>query len=73
MKGRMLTLGRQDIFVTRPELLELMLEFGLEPVRHATQVLSKKESEAKGGLISDQYLFSGIRILGMQIIGRVQL
>ena len=57
MNGRILTLGRQDIFITRPELLELMQEFGLKPVRHAAQVLSRKESEAKAGLISDQHLF----------------
>src|SRR5687767_7219544 len=60
MKGRILSLGRQDVFVTRPQLIDLMREFGLTPVRHAERMLSRKESEAKGGLISDEYLFQAL-------------
>lgn len=60
LKGRILSLGRQDIFVTRPQLIEIMQEFGLKPVRHADRLLSRKESEGKREFISDEYLFQAM-------------
>lgn len=60
MHGRILTLGRQDVFVTHAELLKLMQEFGRGPLRQAAQVLSRKEQEAREGLISDQFLFDAL-------------
>ena len=60
MRGSILTLGRQDVFVTREQLLEIMRSFDMKPVSEASQVLSRKASEAAGGLISDQYLFQAL-------------
>jgi hypothetical protein len=60
LNGRVLSLGRQDVFVTRPQLVEIMREFGLEPVGHADRTLSRKPSEAKLKYISDEYLFQAL-------------
>jgi hypothetical protein len=60
MRGSILTLGRQDVFITREQLLEIMQSFDMKPVREAGQILSRKASEAAGGLISDQNLFQAL-------------
>ena len=59
-RARILSLGRQDIFFTRSQLIETMSEFSLAPIRHADRVLSRKESEAKLNYISDEYLFQAL-------------
>lgn len=58
--GSILSLGRQDVFVTQPHLIEIMREFGMRPIRKSSQILSRKESESKRGFISDEYLFKAI-------------
>jgi hypothetical protein len=59
-RGRILSLGRQDIFVTRPQFIETMRDFGIEPARHAERLLSRKVSEANLKYISDEYLFHAL-------------
>jgi SAM-dependent methyltransferase len=60
MTGRVLELGMQDVFATRAELLETMQEFGRKPVRHASQLLSRKEILAKAEWVSDIYFFQAL-------------
>lgn len=58
--GSILSLGRQDVFVTQPYLIEIMREFGMRPIGKSPQILSRKESESKRGFISDEYLFKAL-------------
>lgn len=58
--GSILSLGRQDIFVTQPYLIEILREFGMRPIGKSPQILSRKESESKRGFISDEYLFKAL-------------
>jgi len=60
LQGRLLTLGRQDVFLTTSELHGIIDAFGRKPVKEVMPVLSRKEELAKSGLISDQYLFSAL-------------
>ena len=60
LRGSILSLGRQDVFVTKPNLIEIMQDFGLEPSEYYPQILSRKESESKRGFISDQFLFKAL-------------
>src|SRR5258706_3246646 len=58
--GRLLTLGRQDVYVTAEELRGTMAEFGGRPVRELRSPLSKKANFAKSNYVSDEYLFSAL-------------
>ncbi len=58
--GRLLTLGRQDVFVTQPEMLNAFAEFKRKPAREVSPQLSRKESFSEHGFISDDYLFSAL-------------
>ncbi|MBI3563089.1 MAG: hypothetical protein HY080_15375 [Gammaproteobacteria bacterium] len=58
--GRLLTLGRQDVYITAEELRATMAEFGKRPVQEIAHSLSKKTSFAKSDFISDEYLFSAL-------------
>jgi SAM-dependent methyltransferase len=58
--GRLLTLGRQDVYLTADELRTTMAEFGKRPVQEIAPSLSKKVTFAKSNFISDEYLFSAL-------------
>lgn len=62
LKGsrRVLTLGRQDIDVTAPELAEMGQRLGVELVTIPHVTLSHKPEKAAQGFISDDYFFRSL-------------
>jgi len=60
-KGKdLLSLGRQDIFVTEAKFLEILSEFSLTPIARPQNILSYKGTEAEKGFISDDYVYSAL-------------
>jgi len=65
-RGRLLTLGKQDVFVREPELNRILREYG-RPIEIARSLaLSSKPELATSGFISDVGLFS--TVLGFEDI-----
>lgn len=58
LSGSLLTLGAQDVFVTPAELHTCFAEFGREVPPEIPVSLSPKPDLAKGGFVSDRYLYS---------------
>lgn len=56
--GRLLTLGKQDVYVTEPELKKIFSEYKRSLRANGVMALSAKPDMAKSGFLSDTGLFS---------------
>lgn len=56
--GRLLTLGKQDVYVTEPELKKIFAEYKRSLSANGGLALSAKPDMAKSGFLSDTGLFS---------------
>lgn len=59
-KGRVLTLGRQDVFFSEESLRKMALEFGIKLSESSPVTFSRKPELAAKSYISDDYLFKSL-------------